>query len=206
MLNDLQLDALTEVFNIGAGRAAESLSEIVGDTVLLSVPSIEILADKDIDAAKIGQRLGLGNDVFAAVSQVFSGPFDAEGLLLFTETHALEIVREMMGSEIAIEDLPEFEQEAMCEVGNIILNACVSAMADIFGIELDSGLPRYTQASPQWILGYISHEMEHECLLVLHIDLKIEKRQTQGHLIFFVSTDSLNQLIEHVQRYLDSIQ
>ncbi|RXZ36059.1 chemotaxis protein CheC [Oxalobacteraceae bacterium CAVE-383] len=202
MLSDLQLDALTEVFNIGAGRAAESLSEIVGDTVLLSVPSIEILENKDIDAA----RLGLENDEFAAVSQIFSGPFDAEGLLLFTETHALEIVREMMGSEIAIEDLPEFEQEAMCEVGNIILNACLSAMADIFGIQLDSGLPRYSQASPQWILRYVSYEMERDCLLVLHIDLKIEKRQTQGHLIFFLSTDSLNQLVEHVQRYLDGIQ
>jgi chemotaxis protein CheC len=200
-MNDLQLDALTEVFNIGAGRAAESLSEIVGDTVLLSVPSIEILQKSDIDAA----TLGLNNDEFAAVSQVFSGPFEAEGLLLFTETHALEIVREMMGSEIAIEDLPEFEQEAMCEVGNIILNACLSAMADIFGIELTSGLPRYTQASPQWILGYVNHEMEHDCLMVLHIDLIIEKRQTEGHLIFFLSTDSLNQLIEHVQRYINTI-
>jgi chemotaxis protein CheC len=202
MLNELQRDALTEVFNIGAGRAAESLSEIVGDTVLLSVPRIEILDKKDLDVA----TLGLGNEEFAAVSQVFSGPIEAEGLLLFTEAHALEIVKEMMGSEVPIEDLPEFEQEAMCEVGNIILNACLSAMADIFNIELTSGLPRYTQASPQWILRYVNDEMEQDCLLVLHIDLMIEKRQTEGHLIFFLSTDSLNQLVGHVQQYLNNIK
>jgi chemotaxis protein CheC len=201
MLNELQVDTLTEVFNIGAGRAAESLSEIVGDTVLLSVPRIEILKSGNIEAAS----LGLGDEEFAVISQVFSGPFEAEGLLLFTETHALEIVKEMMGSEIPIEDLPEFEQEAMCEVGNIILNACLSAMADIFDIELSSGLPRYTQASPQWITQYVNQEMGHDCLLVLHIDLMIEKRQTEGHLIFFLSTDSLKQLVEHVQHFLNNI-
>jgi chemotaxis protein CheC len=201
MLNELQLDALTEVFNIGAGRAAESLGEMVGDTVILSVPAIEILDRKDIGEA----MLGLYDNEFAGISQMFSGPFDAEGLLLFTETHALEIVREMMGSDISIEDFPEFEREAMCEVGNIILNASMSAMADIFHIKLGSGLPKYTHASPQWILRYVTHEMEYGCLVVLNIDLMIEKSKTEGHLIFFLSTDSLEQLVEHVQRYLDNI-
>jgi chemotaxis protein CheY-P-specific phosphatase CheC len=35
-LNELQRDALGEIFNIGVGRAASSLSQIVNDTVLLS--------------------------------------------------------------------------------------------------------------------------------------------------------------------------
>ena len=30
-LTDIDIDALTEIFNVGAGRAALSLSEIVGD-------------------------------------------------------------------------------------------------------------------------------------------------------------------------------
>ena len=58
---------------------------------------------------------------FGAVSQQFSGPFDADAVLLFTEENTLEIVRDMMGSQMSIEELAEFEQEAMCELGNIIL-------------------------------------------------------------------------------------
>ena len=50
----------------------------------------------------------------------FFWPFDAQALLLFTESHALEIVRDMMGSQMGIEEIAEFEQEAMCELGNII--------------------------------------------------------------------------------------
>ena len=128
-LTDIEIDALTEIFNVGAGRAALSLSEIVGDEVQLSVPELEVLRTREIDE----RVLALANARFAAVSQIFDGPFDAEAVLLFAEAHALEIVRDMMGSQMAVEDLAEFEQEAMCELGNIILNACLSAMADMLG-------------------------------------------------------------------------
>ena len=77
-LSELHLDALTEVFNIGAGRAAASLSEIVGDEVKLSVPSIEIKKTVEADATIIA----LNSARFGAVSQHFSGPFDAQAVLL----------------------------------------------------------------------------------------------------------------------------
>ena len=40
LLNELQLDALTELVNIGVSRAASSLREMVGSQVLLSVPNV----------------------------------------------------------------------------------------------------------------------------------------------------------------------
>ena len=100
-LTDIEIDALTEIFNVGAGRAALSLSEIVGDEVQLSVPELEVLRTREIDE----RVLALANARFAAVSQIFDGPFDAEAVLLFAEAHALEIVRDMMGSQMAVEDL-----------------------------------------------------------------------------------------------------
>ena len=38
LLTELELDALTEMVNIGVNRAAASLREMVGEQVLLSVP------------------------------------------------------------------------------------------------------------------------------------------------------------------------
>jgi len=202
ILTDIQIDALTEIFNVGAGRAALSLSEIVGDEVRLSVPSLEVLRTREIDE----QVLALASTRFAAVSQVFDGPFDAEAGLLFAEVHALEIVRDMMGSQMSLEDLAEFEQEAMCELGNIILNACLSAMADILGITLNSSLPEYAISSPQEISARLAAgESGETYVLVLHIDLLIEKHQTSGHLVFLLSSTSLNRLVSHIQRYLDAI-
>ncbi|WP_050476701.1 chemotaxis protein CheX [Herbaspirillum rhizosphaerae] len=202
VLSEIELDALTEVFNVGAGRAALSLSEIVGEEVLLSVPSVEILK-----AAEVNSRvLTLKDNKFATVSQLFTGPFDAEAVLLFTENYALEIVRDMMGSQMSIEDLAEFEQEAMCELGNIILNACLSAMADMLKISLSSSLPTYNMSSPEEISARLAEQgRDDSYILVLHIDLVLEKHHTEGHLIFLLSSTSLNKLISHIQQYLNNI-
>ena len=203
ILSEIERDALTEIFNVGAGRAALSLSEIVGDEVRLSVPSVEVLRTQEIDE----RVLVLNNARFATVSQEFDGPFDAEAVLLFTEAHALEIVRDMMGSQMSLEELAEFEQEAMCELGNIILNACLSAMADMLEITLNSSLPQYVVSSPEEISSRLSEvQSDERYVLVLHIDLVIEKHQTDGHLIFLLSSTSLHALVEHVQAYLRKIE
>ncbi|MBC3877201.1 chemotaxis protein CheC [Undibacterium sp. FT79W] len=200
-LSELHLDALSEVFNVGAGRAAASLSEIVGDEVLLSVPSVEIRKSSDLDLSAIS----LDSNRFGTVHQTFSGTFQAEALLLFTEEHALEIVRDMMGSQISLEDLAEFEQEAMCELGNIILNACLSAMADMLNIPLDCSLPDYTVATTEEIFRRVSDDEKQPYVLLLHIDLAIEKRRSEGHLIFLLSSTSLESLIIQIERYLGEI-
>ncbi|MFZ6730911.1 chemotaxis protein CheC [Undibacterium sp. Ji42W] len=200
-LTELHLDALSEVFNVGAGRAAASLSDIVGDEVRLSVPSVEIRKSSEIDVSS----MGLQSDRFGAVHQTFSGSFEAEAILLFTEEHALEIVRDMMGSQISLEDLAEFEQEAMCELGNIILNACLSAMADMLNIPLNCSLPDYSVASTEEIFRRVSNDLEQPYVLLLHIDLAIERRHSEGHLIFLLSSTSLTDLVMQLDRFLGAV-
>src|SRR3954464_15967722 len=41
-LKALQLDALREVANIGAGHAATALSQMIGETIMISVPTINV--------------------------------------------------------------------------------------------------------------------------------------------------------------------
>lgn len=200
-LNELQLDALTEVFSIGAGRAALSLSEIVGDEVRISVPSIQVISSNDISST----TLSLNSGRFGAVSQHFSGPFNAEALLLFTEEQALKIVSDMMDSQMSLEELAEFEHEAMCELGNIILNACLSAMADILNFTLDSSLPNYTVASAVDILTRLKKNTNQPYMIILHIDLAIENQRTAGNLVFLLSSASLNNLVTHIDQFLDPI-
>lgn len=200
-LNELHLDALAEVFSIGAGRAALSLSEIVNDEVRISVPSVQVVGLEDINSTS----LLLANGRFGAVNQYFHGPFNAEALLLFTEEQALKIVGDMMGSQMNAEELAEFEHEAMCELGNIILNACLSAMADVFSIMLESSLPSYAVASTDEILFRIKENSSQPFVMLLHIDLTIENRHTAGNLMFLLSSASMNNLVTHIDEFLGSI-
>lgn len=200
-LSDLHLDALAEVFSIGAGRAALSLSEIVGDEVRISVPSVQLITTEEISPV----TLSLHSGRFGAVNQRFSGPFNAEAVLLFTEDQALKIVSDMMGSQMSIEELAEFEHEAMCELGNIILNACLSAMADVFNFTLESSLPDYAVASTDEILHRLKEGENQPYVMVLHIDLTIEKRHTSGNLVFLLSSASLTNLVAHVDQFLGKL-
>lgn len=197
-LTDHHLDALSEVFNIGAGRAAASLSEIVSEEVKLSVPSIEFRKCAELSA----KVLSLDQSQLGVVRQRFSGAFNAEACLLFTEDSALEIMRDMMGSHISIEELADFEQEAMCELGNIILNACLSAMADMLDIQLQSSLPHYTVCNVEDVIRSIIGVEDQMYTMILHIDLEIERRQVNGKLIFLFSSSSLNMLRSQIDRFL----
>lgn len=200
-LSDLQLDALTEVFNVGAGQAAASLSEIVGDEVLLSVPRIQFFDRTDVNA----EMLSLNGGRLGAVRQKFGGPFSLDATLLFREEKALEIVQEMLGSQVSVEDLVDFEHEAMCELGNVILNACLSAIADMLGIDLSSTLPEYSVDGADTVIGKLMSDETQPVVLVLHIDLTIEKRDTQGYLVFLLSASSLEGLVAALDVFLSRI-
>ena len=195
-LSELQCDALGEIFNIGVGRAASSLSQIVNDEVLLSAPGVMVVPREK--AAEI--LLGTEFRQFSTVSQTFSGPFDAEAMLVFPESNALEIVRLMVGPHMSVEELSEFEQEAMCEVGNIILNACMSSLADLLHISFDSTLPLHRFGDTNSI--EILEGDEDHMVVLLQVDMKISQQCIQGHILFLLSVASMANLLSCLTQYL----
>ncbi len=195
-LSELQRDALGEMFNIGVGRAASSLSRMVREEVLLSAPEVGLYHPEEAVQALFGS----GQRKLSSVSQVFSGPFEAKAMLVFPDANALEIVRLMVGEHLSIEELTEFEQEAMCEVGNIILNACISALADHFHLEFNSTLPQHCFGDVHSLV-LVPEGTEH-VVLVLQVDLNIAQKQVQGHIVILLSVNSLCALLECVDRFL----
>lgn len=197
-VSELQRDALAEIINIGVGRAAASLSQIVRDEVELSAPTVLFLEPDEVDQALDGVEC----DQLSVVSQDFSGPFDSRAMLVFPEQNALVIVGHMLGEVVPPEQLSEFEQEAMCEFGNIILNACISSLADLFAVEFEGTLPSYQHADRQTLRLLESSVGDRPVVLVVQVDLKISKQALQGHLIFMMSVTSLTELLDSIDRYL----
>jgi chemotaxis protein CheC len=196
MLSELQRDALGEIFNIGVGRAASSLSQIVSDEVLLTAPGVLVVHREQATQMLLGAELRQ----FSMVTQTFSGPFTAQALLVFPESNALEIVRLMVGPHMSIAELSEFEQEAMCEVGNIILNACMSSLADLFRVSFESTLPlhRFGDTDNLPILDGDEEQM----VLILQVDMIISQQRIQGHILFLLSVTSMSSLLDCLDAYL----
>ena len=118
LLSELELDALTERVNIGVGRAATSLREMVGEQVFLSVPNIALVS-REQAVAILGQR---ENSQLVGVHQVFEGDITGRALLIFPETKSLELVRALTGGELPLEEIIDLEEEALAQTGNVILN------------------------------------------------------------------------------------
>ncbi len=195
-ITELQRDALAEMFNIGVGRAASSLSQIVNDEILITAPEVHLLDPASATRMVVGEK----SRKCSTVSQTFTGPFVARAVLVFPENNALEIIRLMVGEHITLEELSELEQEAMSEVGNIILNATFSAVADMVGVELQGSLPNHRFGDARALL--LEDCNEESVILVIQANLVISKQQIEGHIVFVLSVRSLHNLLEAVDRFL----
>ena len=136
-LTDLESDALAELANVAMARASVSLRTMIQHEVLLSVPTVEILAPKEA-IARVAKP---GNPNLVAVRQDFSGVFSGRALLIFPEASSLELVRVVVGRQLALEDIVDLEDEALAETGNIILNSWVATIANLLKKNLKMSLP-----------------------------------------------------------------
>ena len=136
-LSELERDALTELVNIGVSRAAVNLRKMVGDQVLLSVPSVEVIR-RQAAATLVRER---ETDELVAVQQGFDGVFSGRALLIFPEANSLELVRAVAGDDLTEDDLLDMEHEALAETGNIVLNGCLATMANMLQRSLTMSLP-----------------------------------------------------------------
>ena len=140
-LTDIEQDALAEIANMGVSRAANSLRQMVGEEVLLSVPAVKIVTRQA--ASKLVERNNANKLV--AVQQSFEGPFAGRALLIFPEAQSLELVRAIVGDEHSLEDVIDLEQEALAETGNIILNGCLATIANVLHRTMRMSLPSIVQ-------------------------------------------------------------
>jgi chemotaxis protein CheC len=191
-MSDNQRDALLEIFNVGVGHAAASLSLIVKDEVSMSVPRIEVLLDKD----NREDSTTFDKDRICAVTQHFTGPFDAEAMLIFPENKTMLIVQKMVGEDVAAEDLSEMEQDALSEIGNIILNTCISTIGDMFQHKFSSSTPTYRVGIASEIVN--APASSESVVLLLHIEFFLKQDQIHGYLVLLLNVHSYARLLESI--------
>ena len=187
-LSELELDALTEVVNIGVSRAATNLRDMVGQQVFLSVPSVSITSP--VRAAEL-----LGNrdrSVLVAVRQGFEGEFSGSALLIFPEKNSLELVRVVAGGDLSLEDILELEEEALAEIGNVILNGCMATIANLLNRRLIISLPEILTGSAADL--FHNTPSLQEFVLFIHIDFIIRGHELSGYLAMVMDVPSLEAL------------
>lgn len=194
-LNPDELDALTEIVNIGVGRAAASLSEMASQKIILQVPRVEVF---DIDAIPEGLEFFEEKDI-ASVKQDFTGKYSGRGTLIFPKESALTLVNLLLGRTDS--SSIEFDDECegvLTEVGNILLNAILGSMATTLLGPLTYSIPVYEQASLTDIFYQYARQKDNSLqtqVVYAEASFEISKQNIKGQFIIFCKVPSIIKLL-----------
>lgn len=200
-LSDLERDAIAELANIGVSRAAASLRKMVGQQVLLSVPSVEVVSQKAA-AALVAEREG---DNLVAVQQAFSGSFSGRAMLIFPQAKSLELIRAIVGPDIGVNEAKDIEEEALAETGNIILNGCLATMANILHQSLTVALPEVKRGTGARLFQLNEEAADSGLVLFLYINFSILDLDMRGYIAMLMDLPSLTALKVLLGDFISSV-
>lgn len=190
-LTDLERDALAEIFNISLGAAASLLSEMISDEILLSVPSLKLITTDQLNEIE-----DLTNQDICVIEQKFEGGLGkGAALLLFKKKSSLQIVQMMIKDYVSIDEVSQFEKDALSEIGNIILNSVLSTLADLGTLRIETQIPEFFVGQYQAVFREnFEKDVPNATILLVVIDYKIKGIDVKGYIFFLMEISSLKVL------------
>ena len=198
--SDIELDALTEIANMAIGRSAGVLNEMIGQEVVLSVPQVLIL-----DQSKLSDHVTnmQGHDL-TVVQQGFDGPLSGLASIAFPEKKSLELVRLLLGEEMSLEEIVELEQEALQEMGNVILNSFLGTFGNEFGVNISSEIPKfYKDVGSARLIGDVNTSSV--SIIFIHVDFYVKEKNIYVYLFLAVSIPTLEKLLILIKDYVRNL-
>ena len=138
-LNEVHIDVLREIGNIGAGNAATALASILDERVEMSLPVVRIT---DFDTAI--NALGGAEAMTVGVLVNFYG--EANGMIMFLmkmedAQKILSILLQGFDTEEESEEMTELKLSAIKEIGNILGSSYINAIATLTGLQINLSVP-----------------------------------------------------------------
>lgn len=189
-MTPMQLDALREVGNIGAGNAATALSQLLGKTVDMTVPAVNIVPFDDVFSAEGTEKVVIG-----IIVRVLG---DTPGNILFVleRDTAFQIIKSLTGEES--EQLTEMGTSVLCEIGNIIATSYMNAIAKFTNLAITPSVPAVSYDMMGAILSttFIESGQFDEQVLDLETRfLQNRDEEISGHFYYIPMPGSLEKIL-----------
>jgi chemotaxis protein CheC len=198
-LKELQLDALKEVANIGAGHAATALSQLTSRTIMIAVPEVNVRPLEEVP-----ELLGRPDEVIAAVLMHMMGDLTGRTLVLFPEPSARALCdilfRRTSG---ATTDFAAMEQSGLKEAGNILASAYMNALSDFMGMMLVPSVPSLVIDLTAAILttAYLNFGHDRDYVFCVETAFRVEgaTEPLRGHFLLLPDMPSLRAIFDAIR-------
>lgn len=187
--NPLQLDALKEVGNIGAGNAATALSQLLNKKVDMTVPSVNI-----VPFNAIFSRIG-GEEVVIGVIVRVLGDTPGNILFIFEKDGALNLIEDLTGKRE--EQISEMGNSVLCEIGNIISSSFMNAIAKFTNMLITPSVPAVTYDMLGAILSttFIESGQFDDSVLDIETMFLDSNSEISGHFYYIPMPGSLDKIL-----------
>jgi chemotaxis protein CheC len=198
-LTDTHLDALQELINIGVGRAAGMLNQMLDSRIVLEIPVVTILTLSQIQA-ELEKRFN--GDSLAAVKLNFTGSFSGKANLVFPTESAATLVSLLTGEEIDSPDLDSVKIGTLSEVGNIVINGIMGSISNVLNQHLNYAIPIYMEDSIKHILS-LEYASEETIFLLAQARFAIKTLEIIGDIVLIFEMESFGTLIRVIDKELE---
>lgn len=136
-LNNMHLDVLKEIGNIGCGNAVTSLAKMLNKKIEMEVPKVKIL-----DFNEVSDALGSAEDPVAGIMLNVYGDIAGSILFILDLKDARMLVNMLMGYNAEIDSsFNEIELSALKEMGNILASSYLSVLSELSNIKVMPSVP-----------------------------------------------------------------
>jgi chemotaxis protein CheC len=195
-LTDRQRDSLSELINIGYCRAAASLSDLLNQRIVLNTPTVEVFSVERVGAAL---RYVLGPEA-ASVHQVFSGQVSGHALLLLDAAAFDQLSSFLIEDDLTGEERRSAARDALCEVGNIVLQASLGVCGSLLQVHIAFSVPRLHLESVDDILNSLTIDnQELQFALFVRTRFELSRNRITGYLVVILGVTSFSRLLTELE-------
>jgi chemotaxis protein CheC len=201
-LSAVQADAIQELGNIGAAHAATTLSQMLGSSIEMSVPAVNV-----VDLAQLGQYMG--EESAAMVAFELQGDIPHGGYILFyiTRDSAVRMTNTILGLTEINRPLSEMDKSALLEVGNIMVSAFLDATAELLGFVMLPSPPSLTidmaHAAMQSLIAQMQEETDE--VILFSTELVCEEYKVDSDIIMMPERSTLIRIIELLENMMKPV-
>jgi len=194
-----QLDALQELLNIGVGRAAGSLNQMLEKPIRLHIPFLQL--GKMEELSKEVQKMK--DTTLSSVQLPFKGTFSGASCLLFPTESAKALVIALTGETEDLDTMDSLRESTLTEIGNIVLNGVMGSLANLLNHQIIYSVPFYQETSIQGLLQPTPSDSS-EIILWAQTQFTIEEYDLTGDIMLMFGIPDLGLLINAVTEMMDS--
>ena len=199
-----ELDIIREVGSIAASHGSIALSEILGKTIRLAIPSVDMVSCAGVSGKIDVEKMGI-----AVICRITTG-IKGEAVFLLDEKNAFKLIN--VSTKIAEEDkrssvMTEMGMSTIKEIGNIVISSYLNAIGMILKRVVLSLPPTLISGTMDEIIHIIlASSGANDCALLVEAMFEEADEKMKGGFYLVLSQEAASDIRQACMRMLEELE